>query len=179
MKTVRITAATGTLLALGGLAAALSLSGPAGAATHSASTGSAAVQAARADRAAQATSSRRPVVINCLNQPVVRPVTLSLACADDGTGLQGMHWTTWAPQLASGYGTEWERDCTPNCAEGHIHYYPTLPVLWGSAVKGHPGEERYTEVTLVYPGARPPVYEIVNGKVVATYPVTQTLALAP
>lgn len=100
---------------------------------------------------------------------VVRPATLSLACADDGTGLQGMHWTTWAPQLSSGYGTEWENDCTPNCAEGQIHYYPALAVLWGSAVKGHPGEERYTEVTLVYPGARPPVYEV----------VTQTLALAP
>ena len=30
-------------------------------------------------------------------------------------------------------------------------------------------------VALIYPGARPPVYKLVNGKLVATYPVTQTL----
>jgi hypothetical protein len=64
----------------------------------------------------------------------------------------------------------------PDCAQGHVHYYPVLVMLWGSgSVPGEPAERRYTEVTLVYPGARPPVYQIVNGKVVATYPVTQTL----
>ena len=41
-------------------------------------------------------------------------------------------------------------------------------------MSGHPAERRYTEVTLIYPGARPPVYKLVNGKLVATYPVTQT-----
>ena len=77
--------------------------------------------------------------------------------------------------IASGYGTEYENDCKPDCAQGHIHYYPALVVLWGSgSVSGHPAERRYTEVTLVYPGARPPVYKLVNGKLVATYPVTQT-----
>ena len=98
-----------------------------------------------------------------------------LACADDGAGLQGLHWTSWTPRLASGYGTEYENDCQPNCAEGHIHHYPALVVLWGSGSgSGHPAERQYTQVTLIYPGARPPVYELVNGKVVATYPVTQT-----
>ena len=33
----------------------------------------------------------------------------------------------------SGYGTFWENDCTPYCAAGHFHYYPSLEVLWGSA----------------------------------------------
>jgi len=48
-------------------------------------------------------------------------------------------------------------------------------VAWGSGVvAGHPAERRYTELTIVYPGARPPVYTLVNGKVVATCPVTQT-----
>jgi hypothetical protein len=51
--------------------------------------------------------------------------------------------------------------------------------LWGSAtVKGHPGERRYTEATLSYPKGRPAVYVTsCNGKVVATYPLTQTLPL--
>jgi hypothetical protein len=49
--------------------------------------------------------------------------------------------------------TEYENDCKPDCAQGHIHYYPALVVLWGSgSVPGHPAERRYTEVTLIYRG---------------------------
>jgi hypothetical protein len=62
---------------------------------------------------------------------------------------------------------------------GHVHDYPVVAMLWGSAtVKGHPGERRYTEATLSYTKGRPAVYVTsCNGKVVATYPVTQTLPL--
>jgi hypothetical protein len=115
------------------------------------------------------------VVFNCEMTAQTRPGSYVLACADNGAGLQGLRWTSWTPRLASGYGTEYENDCRPDCAEGHIHYYPALVVLWGSgSVPGHPAERRYTEVTLIYPGARPPVYKLVNGKLVAAYPVTQT-----
>ena len=71
-------------------------------------------------------------------------------------------------------------DCQPNCAQGHIHYYPVVAVLWGSAaVTGHPTERRYTEATLSYTKKRPPVYAPnCKGKVVATYPVTHILPLA-
>ena len=73
----------------------------------------------------------------------VKPGTIYLACADNGTGLTHLHWTSWTPELASAYGTEWQNDCKPNCAEGHIHNYPVVTVLWGSAtVKGYPGERR-------------------------------------
>jgi hypothetical protein len=136
-----------------------------------ATTGGAAVTRADSNAAAP-----RYVVLNCEFKAQVKPGTYVLACADNGIGLQNLHWTSWTAKLASGYGTEWENDCKPNCAEGHFHYYPVLAVLWGSArVKGHPAERRYTEVTVSYPGARPPVYMLVNGKIVATYPVTQTL----
>lgn len=109
----------------------------------------------------------------------VEPGTISLACADNGIGLTHLHWTSWTPQLASAYGTTWENDCKPSCAEGHVHYYPVVAVLWGIAtVQGHPGERRYTEATLSYPKRRPAVYATsCNGKVVATYPVTRTLSL--
>ena len=62
---------------------------------------------------------------------------------------------------------------------GHVHDYPVVAMLWGSAtVKGHPGERRYAEATLSYTKGRPAVYVTsCNGKVVATYPVTQTLPL--
>ena len=51
--------------------------------------------------------------------------------------------------------------------------------LWGSAtVKGHSAERRYVETTLSYPEGRSLVYAMnCNDKVVATYPVTQTLPL--
>jgi hypothetical protein len=120
-------------------------------------------------------AATRYVLLNCENKAQVRPGDYVLACADGGNGLENLHWTSWTPRLASGYGTEYQNDCTPNCAEGHEHYYPALVVAWGGgSVAGHPTERRYTEITIVYPGARPPVYRLVNGKVVATYPVTQT-----
>ena len=114
-----------------------------------------------------------------MDKAQVKPGTISLACADNGIGLTHLHWTSWTPQLASAYGTNWENDCKPSCAQGHVHNYPVVAVLWGSAtVKGHPGERRYTEATLSYTKRRPAVYATsCNGKVVATYPVTQTLPL--
>jgi hypothetical protein len=116
------------------------------------------------------------VVLDCSFEPVVAPSTFIITCADAGIGVQDLHWTNWTPKLASGYGTFWENDCTPNCAAGHFHYYPSLEVLWGSAtVKGHPADRRYTELTVIFTGkTRPPVYVLTNGKLVATYPLTQT-----
>jgi len=107
---------------------------------------------------------------------VVAPSTFIIACGDGGIGVQRLRWTSWTPKLASGYGTFWENDCKPSCAQGHFHYYPSLEVLWGSAaVKGHPADRRYTKLTVIFTSAtRPPVYVLRNGKLVATYPLTQT-----
>src|SRR5579875_1944851 len=116
---------------------------------------SAAASAARVSPAR--TASQLPagtVVINCLGKPQVRPGSLGLACAD---------------------GTQHENDCIPDCAGGHFHGYPVLAVLWGSApVSGHPALHRYAEITLIYPGARPKVY---NGHRWVTGPVTVTMPL--
>jgi hypothetical protein len=128
-------------------------------------------------RAATATTPKY-VVLDCSSKPVVAPSTFIITCADAGIGVRDLHWTSWTPKLASGYGTFWENDCTPNCADGHFHYYPSLEVLWGSAtVKGHPADRRYTELTVIFTGkTRPPVYVLKNGKLVATHPLTQTFA---
>lgn len=151
--------ATGLATGLAALGLALGLTAPAGAATG-----------------ATTASGPRSVLVNCEMKAQTRPGGYVLACADDGTGLQGLHWATWTRRFASGYGTEYQNDCMPSCAQGREHYYPVLITLWGSgSVAGHPAERRYTEITLIYPGARPPVYKVVNGKLVATYPVTQTL----
>jgi hypothetical protein len=131
--------------------------------------------------AAAATNAPRYVVLNCNenDKAQVEPGTISLACADDGIGLSHLHWTSWTPELASAYGTEWQNDCKPDCADGHFHNYPVVVELWGSAaVKGHPADRRYTEATVSYPQNRPPFYVLnSSGKVVTTYPLSQTLPL--
>ena len=156
--------------AVAALGLSLGLAGCAGAATTS---------AAAVTRAGSAAAAPQYIVLNCMDKAQVKPGTISLACADNGIGLTHLHWTSWTPQLASAYGASWENDCKPSCAQGHVHNYPVVAVLWGSAtVKGHPGERRYTEATLSYTKRRPAVYATnCNGKVVATYPVTQTLPL--
>ena len=157
-------------LAVAALGLSLGLVGPAGAAPTS---------AAAITRAGSAAAASQFVVLNCLGQAQVKPGTISLACADDNDELTQLHWTSWTPQLASGYGTERANDCKPDCAQGHIHYYPVLAMLWGSTtVTGHPGERRYTKATLSYPKRRPAIYVTgCNGKVVAAYPVIQKRTL--
>jgi len=130
--------------------------------------------AAAATREAQATTY---VVLNCHQRPEVKPVEFTSACADKGFGVADMRWTSWTSHLASGYGIVYENDNYPNHAEGRIYRVPALIMLWGSAaVPGHPAERTYTELTAIYPGARPAVYvyEKAGGKSVVVYPRIQT-----
>lgn len=168
MKT-RMRVAVAIFAGAGIIAAGCGSAAPASSGTHGTTHATASTQAATA-------KTPRYVVLNCSFKPVVAPSTFIIACADAGMGVQHLHWTSWTPKLASGYGTFWENDCTPDCADGHFHYYPSLEVLWGSAtVKGHPADRRYTKLTVIFTGkTRPPVYVLKNGKLVATHPLTQT-----
>jgi hypothetical protein len=118
------------------------------------------------------------VVLDCPGQPgLVRPRTYILTCADANSYLGKLSWTSWTPQLASGYGNLEINDCNPYCAVGHFHSYPALVVFWGdAAVKNHPGEHRYTMMTQILTGPRPRYYDYLTHKWV-TVPVTQTTSL--
>jgi hypothetical protein len=119
----------------------------------------ASASASPAARAGTSTFSEQTVVVNCLSKPQVRPGSFTLACADGDDYLTGLSWTSWTPHLASGYGTEKVNDCNPYCAAGQFHSYPVLVVFWGNTgLHGHPGTQRYTNVTLLYPGTRPPAF---------------------
>jgi hypothetical protein len=121
-------------------------------------------------------SAPKYVVLNCSEKPVTQPANWTPYCADYGIILEKMHWTSWTSHLASGYGTISEDDDYPNHAEGKVYTVPGLVTLWGStAARNHPGDDTYTEMTLIFPGQRPAVYEEINGKWIATYPQTQTL----
>jgi hypothetical protein len=152
-----------------GLAA---LSGGASASARDAATDS-------ASSAHAATTAPKFVLLGCNDNAEVAPSSIS-NCGDGAVGLTGLHWTSWTSHLASGYGTYFLNDCTPTCVGGHFHTYPALVALWGSAaVKGHPSERKYTRMTLIFTGTRPPFSQVVNGKTVVTHPITLTLPTFP
>lgn len=100
--------------------------------------------------------SVQTVVVNCQGRAQVRPSTFTLACADANDYLAHLSWASWGPGMASATGIQEENDCVPDCAAGHFHRYPVDVVFWGTrTMHGQPGSQRYTEVTLLYPGARP------------------------
>ena len=129
-----------------------------------------------ASAATPAAAGPKYVVLNCANKPVTQPGSWTPYCADYGVLLQDMNWTSWNSHLASGYGTVHEDDNYPSHADGKVYNVPVLVTLWGSgAVKNHPGDDTYTEMTLIFPGQHPAVYQLVKGKWTVSYPVTQTL----
>lgn len=140
MKRARLGASVISLFAAGLLA--YSLAGPAGAAFA---------------RPATAPVSVQTVVLDCPGLPaLVRPKTYILSCADGYIQLDKLSWTSWTPGLASATGTLVKNTCDPSCVAGHFRRYPVLVVFWGkAAVKNHPGQQCYTRMTLIYPGARP------------------------
>jgi hypothetical protein len=158
------------VLAMIGAGTGIGLAATAGAATRATA------------RTSAATAAKPPtyVVVDCNSGPEVKPANYFQTCADGYLGVQDMHWTSWTAELASGYGTMYYNDCVPYCVKGHFHYFHALLVFWGSAsVKGHPADRRYTWLTLIFTGKRPPVYNLKNGKLAASYPVTQTWAVMP
>ena len=153
--------------------------GGASASTRGAATGSASFAPAAATALAASATGPKFILLGCDDNAEVAPSGIS-NCGDGAAGLTGLHWTSWTSHLASGYGTYFLNDCTPTCVGGHFHSYPALVTLWGSAaVKGHPSERKYTQMTLVFTGTRPPFYQVVNGKTVVTHPVTLTLPTFP
>jgi hypothetical protein len=111
-------------------------------------------QPAQSQPAQPATAST--VVVSCLGKPQVKPGTIVLACADYNSLVNKITWTAWTSDFASGSGTLVQNDCVPDCAQGHFHSYPVLLMLWANQPYGT--GQRYTELTEILPGARPPVY---------------------
>jgi hypothetical protein len=101
-------------------------------------------------------AQNQTIIVNCLGKPQVRPGTIVLACADYNSLIDKITWTSWTSELASGTGTLVQNDCVPDCAKGHFHRYPVLVILWANQAYG--AGQRYTELTEMLPGTRPPVF---------------------
>jgi hypothetical protein len=108
--------------------------------------------------ASAAARPRHFVAINCAGHPVVRPRAFELACADANDSLIRLHWQAWGRGYATATGIQLLNTCQPSCAHGRFHSYPVRAIFWGGApVSGHPGEQRYTMITLLYTGQAPSV----------------------
>jgi hypothetical protein len=139
---------------------------------------SAASAAGAVPAAVTAAAAKTPhyVVLDCAGKPAVRPAAYTVTCADDGTGLEHLHWAGWTAHQASGAGFFYQNDCTPDCAAGTVIQYPAKVAFTGSdPVTGHSAERRYTRLKVVFTGRRPPVY---TGSGRPSYPRTQTFAAA-
>ena len=113
-----------------------------------------------------AKASARPVVFDCLNRPVVEPSNYVLTCADNGSFLYYLTWSSWTAARATATGVHELNNCTPNCAEGKFQKYPAVITFWRpEPLAGHPGETYFTRITVRYTGPRPPMY-MSNGQLV-------------
>ena len=92
---------------------------------------------------------------NCTN-PSVEPAEIVLACADYGSVLKGLHWTSWIPTGATGVGTLDYNVCVPDCAGGHFHSIPDTTVTLSVPVPGAGGSLVWSEVQ---ENPEPPSYE--------------------
>jgi hypothetical protein len=82
------------------------------------------------------------------------PVSITLACADAGIGVQDMLWTSWKATAATGTGLLWEKLCVPDCASGKMGYYPVNVTLF--AVRASAKGPWFSELTVSWQGSRPP-----------------------
>jgi hypothetical protein len=79
--------------------------------------------------AAPAQTSGKPAVTDCGQVAVVRPVALSTACGDGGSGASKIGWKSWGAKEATGVGSYFRNSCDPACAAGKFTTKPAFVVL--------------------------------------------------
>ncbi len=57
-------------------------------------------------------------LLDCVGEPVARPASYTVACADGNQSLVDLDWSDWGAQRASATGSVVANDCDPSCAEG-------------------------------------------------------------
>ncbi|WP_225823695.1 hypothetical protein [Streptomyces naphthomycinicus] len=113
------------------------------------------------------TTASQPVLVDCLWHRTVRPDDFLLACGDGNSRLTGLHWDRWSPGGATAVGVNMVNDCKPYCAAGTFHAYPVTVRLVGAKTwTKHPEFQRFSQLSLTYPGARPDGYQQIM-----TYPL--------
>ena len=91
---------------------------------------------------------------DCAGAPVVKPASVTLACADAGITADKLQWTGWGSTFAAAVGTASVNTCTPNCAAGTFKSYRIVLIATGSQHCSN-GQQAYAKVTYAFIGVSP------------------------
>ncbi len=89
------------------------------------------------------------------SRPSVEPTEIILTCADGGTTLEQIHWTTWSTTSATGTGVLKYNDCQPSCAQGKFHSVAGAHITLTAPVTGATGETVWSTIAFT---PQPPGY---------------------
>jgi hypothetical protein len=115
-------------------------------------------------RATSSPASLPRVIADCTAPPPLgqraslKPTSITVACADNGIGVEKLSWTSWTSSFATGQGTVWENGCQPNCAMGKIGYYPATVTL--SAVRQTTSGPLFSRLTAAYQRSGPSGHKV-------------------
>lgn len=103
------------------------------------------------------TGSRAAVtfIADCKGEPIHRPRTITLACADANYQLTGLRWRNWGSHRAVAAGTGVANTCSPSCSQGSFARFPVTVVADG-IVEGE-ASARYTRLSVSASGSHPKV----------------------
>ena len=73
-------------------------------------------------------SGATPKFFDCGVDEVVRPTSITLACADANEGIDNVAWRTWGQVEARGSGTYFANTCEPSCAASNTFARFTVDV---------------------------------------------------
>jgi len=73
-----------------------------------------------------------PAYVNDCGYPAYKPESLTQYCADAGTGVVKIKWTSWTTTRAIGTGSYFVNLCEPNCADGKLVWAKVKVVLSGA-----------------------------------------------
>jgi hypothetical protein len=105
--------------------------------------------------ASASAATRLPGFASCpTGKPVVKPRSITIACADANFYVTNFRWSRWnqAEALATGVGHE--NDCKPYCAAGHFHTYRVTMRLFRPIACGG-GAHAFSRFTYAFVGPKP------------------------
>jgi hypothetical protein len=110
-----------------------------------------------------ASAATPPSYVNDCGYPEYKPQSLTQYCADAGTGVTKIKWSSWTSTRAVGTGSYYANQCDPNCADGKLLWAKVKVVLSGA--KFTHGKRYLMQVTV----------SSINGKPLPEAPRTTTV----
>jgi hypothetical protein len=71
---------------------------------------------------------------NDCGYPAYKPQSLTQYCADAGTGVVKIKWSSWTSTRATGTGSYYVNLCEPDCADGKLVWAKVKVVLSGAKI---------------------------------------------